>query len=87
MDDSISRKAGEKQEHQTFNLDDAHEQGFNDYLKMVLALPPVQPEIRPINYKDCASAMFHMRMENVITDWEYNHIMDKLNAYWEKMYG
>lgn len=46
----ISRQAvsrlemGEKQEHQTFNLDDAYEQGFNDCLEKVLALPSAQPK-------------------------------------------
>ena len=34
----------EKQEHPTFNLDDAYEQGFEDCLTKVLVLPSVQPE-------------------------------------------
>ena len=42
----------------------------------------VQPEINPIEYRDCANAMLKMWMDNVVTDGEYNRIMDKLNAHW-----
>ena len=45
-------------------------------------LPAVWPEIKPIKYRDCANAMLKMWMDNVITDGEYNRIMDKLNAHW-----
>mgnify|MGYP007115361429 CR=1 FL=1 len=41
-----------------------------------------EPEIKPIEYRDCANAMLRMWMDNVVTDGEYNRIMDKLNAYW-----
>ena len=40
------------------------------------------PEIKPIEYRDCANAMLIMWMDGVVTDREYNRIMDKLNAYW-----
>ena len=33
----------------------------------------------PIDYEDCANAMLKMWMENILTDAEYNRIMDKLN--------
>ena len=46
------------------------------------ALPSAQPEIKPINYQDCANAMLRMWMDKVVTDGEYNRIMDKLNAFW-----
>lgn len=45
-------------------------------------LPSVQPGIKPIEYRDCANAMLRMWMDNVVTDGEYNRIMDKLNAHW-----
>ena len=45
-------------------------------------LPSVQPEVKPIEYRDCANAMLRMWMDNVVTDGEYNRIMDKLNAHW-----
>ena len=34
---------------------------------------------KSIDYKDCADAMLKMWMENILTDGEYNRIMDKLN--------
>lgn len=46
--------------------------------------PSVQPEIKPIEYRDCANAMLRMWMDNVVTDGEYNRIMAKLNVYWRK---
>lgn len=45
-------------------------------------MPTAEPEIKPIEYRDCANAMLRMWMDNVVTDGEYNRIMDKLNAYW-----
>lgn len=44
-------------------------------------LPSVQPESKPISYTDCANAMLMMWMDHVLTDGEYNRIMDKLNAH------
>ena len=35
--------------------------------------------LKPIDYEDCANAMLKMWMENILTDAEYNRIMDKLN--------
>ena len=32
-----------------------------------------------ITYQNCADAMLMMWMENIVTDSEYNKIMDKLN--------
>ena len=43
-------------------------------------LPLAEPERKPISYQDCSNAMLMMWMDNVITDGEYNRIMDKLNA-------
>ena len=37
-------------------------------------------EVKPIDYQICADAMLKMWMENVLTDGEYNRIMDKLNT-------
>jgi len=55
-----------------------------------LTIPPMpkvakakaEPEVEPISYQDCANAMMKMWIDNVITDGEYNRIMDKLNAHW-----
>ena len=44
-----------------------------------------ESEIKPIGYRECSNAMLKMWMDNVLTDGEYNRIMDKLNAKWEKI--
>ena len=44
------------------------------------SFPSAEPEIKPISYQDCSNAMLMMWMDNVITDGEYNRIMDKINA-------
>jgi CHASE3 domain sensor protein len=45
-------------------------------------LPSAQPEQHEIGYSECANAMLKMWIDNVLTDREYNRIMDKLNAHW-----
>ena len=39
-----------------------------------------------ITYKDCSDAMLKMWIENVLTDGEYNRIMDKLNEWYIKSF-
>lgn len=41
----------------------------------------VQQEVKKISYADCADAMLMMWMDKVLTDGEYDRIMDKLNAH------
>ena len=53
-------------------------------LRSVQNLPSARPEVKLIDYRDCANAMLKMWMDNVVTDGEYSRIMDKLNAYWRK---
>ena len=48
----------------------------------LLDLPPVPLERHEIGYSECANAMLKMWIDNVLTDGEYNRIMDKLNTYW-----
>ena len=55
---------------------------YSELHDMISTLPSAQPEIKPIDYQDCANAMLRMWMDNVVTDGEYNRIMDKLNAHW-----
>lgn len=50
--------------------------------KRIKPLPSAQHKTKPIEYRDCANAMLKMWMDNVVTDGEYNRIMDKLNAHW-----
>lgn len=40
---------------------------------------PHARNIKPIDYLDCSNAMLMMWMENILTDGEYNRVMDKLN--------
>lgn len=53
-----------------------------DLIQALETTPSAQPEIKPVDYQDCANAMMRMWMDNVVTDGEYNRIMDKLNAFW-----
>lgn len=41
--------------------------------------------VKHIDYEDCAGAMTKMWMDNVVTDGEYNKIMNKLNKKWGKV--
>ena len=45
--------------------------------KMRPAVVPTEPQ--EIGYDQCANAMLKMWMDNVVTDGEYNRIMDRLN--------
>ena len=56
---------------------------LSEYLKEYF-MPSAQPEVKKISYIDCANAMLMMWMDEVLTDGEYNRIMDKLNAHWAK---
>lgn len=47
----------------------------------ISGLPSAQPEVKEIGYAECANAMLKMWIDNVLTDGEYNRIMDKLNAH------
>ena len=55
---------------------------YDGIMEYIDELPSAQSEIKPIEYRDCANAMLKMWMDNVVTDGEYNRIMDKLNAHW-----
>ena len=78
MDDLISREDAIDAiyEHEFANWCDKDEVStvLND-------LPSAQPEIKQINYRDCANAMLKMWLDDVVTDGEYCRIMDKLNKH------
>ena len=40
----------------------------------------VQPEVKPIDDRDCSCALLKMWIENVLTDSEYSRIQGKLNS-------
>lgn len=52
-------------------------QNCDEIIKM---LEKSEAQIKPISYTDCSNAMLKMWMDNVLTDGEYNRIMDKINA-------
>mgnify|MGYP006932843705 CR=1 FL=1 len=39
---------------------------------------------KDLNYEVCSNTLLMLWMDNILTDGEYNRIMDKLNAYTEK---
>ena len=53
---------------------------MDEFLKLSVEALKEQEEVKPISYYDCSNAMLKMWMDNVLTDGEYNRIMDKLNA-------
>ena len=53
---------------------------MGEFIKISLEALKEQEEVKPISYYDCSNAMLEMWMDNVLTDGEYNRIMDKLNA-------
>lgn len=55
-------------------------QGFEWQFKKLCTLPSAEPEPKPISYMECANAMLKMWIDNVLTDGEYNRIMEKLNS-------
>ena len=85
MDDLISRQAA-------VDLADAmweatHDKNIHELWSKLIELPSAQQEIKPIEYRECADAMLKMWMDKVVTDGEYNRIMDKLNAHWGRYNG
>lgn len=56
-------------------------------VKELERLPSADGEVKSISYTECANAMLKMWMDKVITDGEYNRIMEKLNSYWRKNDG
>lgn len=55
---------------------------LNQCIDYIGNAPTIEPEQHEIGYSDCANAMLKMWIDNVLTDGEYNRIMDKLNAHW-----
>ena len=53
---------------------------MEEFIKLAVEALKEQKEVKPISYYDCSNAMLKMWMDNVLTDGEYNRIMDKLNA-------
>ena len=78
MSDLIDRQAA---------IDAIIEAGITEYdetlaIEQVKRVSSAQSEQHEIGYSECANAMLKMWIDNVLTDGEYNRIMDKLNAHW-----
>ena len=62
------------------------EEGYIGTIKGIVdSMPTIEPEQHEIGYSECANAMLKMWIDKVVTDGEYNRIMDKLNAHWAEM--
>lgn len=51
----------------------------NENIKSIKPANVVSTEPQEIGYNQCADAMLKMWIDNVVTDGEYNRIMDRLN--------
>lgn len=54
---------------------------YEFYQKALTAVGNLPSAQETITYRMCADSMLKMWMDNVLTDGEYNRIMDKLNAW------
>ena len=54
-------------------------ESFIDGIKSIEPTDVVPIESQEIGYGQCANAMLKMWIDNVVTDGEYNRIMDRLN--------
>lgn len=64
----------------------AYDEGLYDAICIINDLPSTALEFRHTSYRDCANALMAMRMEKVVTDSEYNQIMLRLDAAWERIW-
>lgn len=78
--DAVSREAVLDEFDKWVNSREKYYEHPVEFARSVMSLPPVTPERTTITYKDCSEAMLKMWIDNVLTDGQYNKIMDKLNA-------
>lgn len=78
--DLISRQQVIEEIKELFSMGDCY---CDEYaiVGMLNTMPSVQSEQYKIGYSECANAML-MWINNMLTDEEYRHIMDKLNVHW-----
>ena len=82
MSDLIERQAAIEDVKSWEAVDGREEHLQKDVIEWLKEFPSAQPEPHEIGYDDCANVLLKMWMDNVLTDGEYNRIMDKLNAHW-----
>jgi len=78
--DLISRQQVIKEIKELFSMSDCY---CDEYaiVGMLNSMPSVQLGQYKIGYSECANAIL-MWINNMLTDEEYRHIMDKLNTHW-----
>ena len=89
MQDLISRQAAidrinKQREHlqpDIYPQDKVGDAAYRICAEFIERLPSAQPDVKEIGYAECANAMLKMWIDNVLTDGEYNRIMDKLNKH------
>ena len=79
--DLINRQQAIEEVKELFSMGDCYCDKYA-IVGMLNTIPSIQPEPHEIGYSECANAMLKMWIDNVLTDGEYNRIMDKLNVYW-----
>ena len=84
MSDLISRQAAIDIIEDFPHGDVWNVESMEEMVYKIELLPSAQPEVKQISYTDCANAMLMMWMDKVLTDGEYNRIMDKLNEHEKK---
>lgn len=84
MSDLISRQAAIDIIEDFPHGDVWNVESMEEMIYRIKQLPSAQPEVKQISYTDCANAMLMMWMDKVLTDGEYNRIMDKLNEHEKK---
>lgn len=67
--------------HATISVDAIE---YDKQLRQLPVADVVPAEPQEIGYDQCANAMLKMWIDNVVTDGEYNRIMDKLNKHYGK---
>ena len=87
MSDLISRQAaidalGYCQTYLFDSRDKDKKISLEDAEYAIEQLPSAQLEQYEIGYYECVNVMLKMWNNNVLTNGEYKHIMDKLNAHW-----
>lgn len=77
--DLISRQQVIEQVKELFSMGDCY---CDEYaiIGMLNAMPSVQSKQHKIGYSECANAIL-MWIDNMLTDGEYRHIMNKLNTH------
>lgn len=79
MDEYIRKEDASDAVIKHLQLDYEYAWGVREAINALPSADVVPTEPQEIGYDQCANAMLKMWMDNVVTDGEYNRIMDILN--------